>query len=77
MRDWPKKIVLALLAAYRRLISPWVGPACRYLPTCSQYAAEAVDRYGVWRGGLMALRRLVRCHPFGGSGYDPVEVKSR
>ena len=74
MRDWPKKFVLALLAAYRRLVSPWVGPACRYLPTCSQYASEAVERYGAARGGLMALRRLLRCHPFGGRGYDPVPV---
>ena len=74
MRDWPKKFVLALLAVYRRLVSPWVGPACRYLPTCSQYASEAVERYGIARGGWMALRRLLRCRPFGGSGYDPVPV---
>lgn len=77
MRDWPKKFVLGLLAAYRQLISPWVGPACRYLPTCSQYASEAVERYGVARGGLMGLRRILRCHPLGGSGYDPVPVDRR
>lgn len=77
MQDWPKKFVLALLVAYRLLISPWVGPACRYLPTCSQYASDAIERYGVWHGGLMTLRRLLRCHPLGGRGYDPVELKSR
>ena len=63
---------LATLRIYQRAISPFLGPACRYEPSCSQYAVEAVDEYGVFRGLWLALRRLSRCHPLGGSGYDPV-----
>jgi len=62
----------AVLRAYQLLISPLLPPACRFLPTCSEYAAEAVGRHGAGRGTLLALQRLVRCHPWGGSGYDPV-----
>jgi putative membrane protein insertion efficiency factor len=65
-------IVLYLLRAYKRAISPMFSPACRYLPTCSEYAVEAVERHGAWRGGLMSIKRLLHCHPFAGSGYDPV-----
>lgn len=65
-------IVLRLLRGYKWAISPIVPPACRYVPTCSEYAMEAVDRYGVVRGSLMAIRRLLRCHPVGQGGYDPV-----
>lgn len=61
-----------LLQAYRLLLSPLLGPACRYEPSCSRYAEEAIDVHGVWRGGWLALRRLARCHPLGGHGYDPV-----
>lgn len=57
---------------YRYAISPWLAPSCRYLPTCSVYAIEAMERHGVWRGGILALRRILRCHPWGGSGADPV-----
>ena len=58
--------------AYRLLISPWLGPNCRYQPTCSAYALEALEKHGAFRGGGLALRRIIRCHPGGGSGYDPV-----
>lgn len=66
------RAMLALIAFYRNCISPLTPPACRYTPTCSQYAAEAIRRYGPFRGGWLALKRILRCHPFGGSGYDPV-----
>jgi len=65
-------VVLQLLRAYKWTISPLFLPACRYVPTCSEYAMEAVDRYGVLRGGWMTLCRLLRCHPFVKGGYDPV-----
>ena len=65
-------ISLALLGLYRRVLSPLLPPACRFYPTCSSYAREAVGRYGLWRGGRMALRRLARCHPFHEGGYDPL-----
>lgn len=66
------KTMLALIAFYRSCISPLTPPACRYTPTCSQYAQEAIVKYGPFRGGWLALKRILRCHPFGGSGYDPV-----
>lgn len=61
-----------LIRLYRRAVSPALPPSCRFTPTCSAYAEEAVRRHGAARGGWLALRRLGRCHPFGGSGYDPV-----
>ena len=66
------RFLLSLIGFYRRAISPLLPPSCRYTPTCSEYAQEAVRRYGAARGGWLALRRLGRCHPFGGSGFDPV-----
>lgn len=65
-------LILAALRAYRRFISPALPTACRYIPTCSDYAMEAVERHGALRGGWMALIRFLRCNPFGGHGYDPV-----
>lgn len=64
--------MLAVIAFYRTCISPLTPPACRYTPTCSQYAQEAIRKHGPFRGGWLALRRILRCHPWGGSGYDPV-----
>jgi uncharacterized protein len=68
--------VLYLLRAYKWALSPVLPPACRYVPSCSEYAMEAVERYGAARGGLMAFWRLLRCHPFAKGGYDPVQVAS-
>jgi uncharacterized protein len=75
MRNAAKLVVLQLLRAYKWAISPLFLPACRYVPTCSEYAMEAVDRYGLLRGSLMAVARLLRCHPFAHGGYDPVVKK--
>ncbi len=61
-----------LIRFYRAAISPWTPAACRYTPTCSAYALEAVERYGAARGLWLAIRRIGRCHPWGGSGFDPV-----
>ena len=63
---------LLLLRAYKVAVSPLFAGACRYLPSCSDYAAEAIRTHGLLRGGALAARRLGRCHPFGGAGYDPV-----
>ena len=72
MSEFVKLVTLWLLRGYKWAISPLLPPACRYVPTCSEYATEAVERYGALRGGLMALLRLLRCHPFAHGGYDPV-----
>jgi putative membrane protein insertion efficiency factor len=64
--------VLIAIAGYRLLISPFLPPACRFLPTCSEYAAEAVRRHGFFRGLWLGGRRLLRCHPFHPGGHDPV-----
>jgi putative membrane protein insertion efficiency factor len=72
LRQCAKFVTLQLLRAYKWAISPMLPPACRYVPTCSEYAMEAVERYGALRGGLMALGRVLRCHPFARAGYDPV-----
>jgi putative membrane protein insertion efficiency factor len=72
MRNFPKLVTLSLLRAYKWAISPLLPPACRYVPTCSEYAMEAVERYGALRGGWMAFARILRCHPFVRGGYDPV-----
>ncbi len=64
-----------LVRGYQLVISPWIGPRCRFLPTCSDYALDALARHGAIRGGWLTVRRLARCHPFGGSGFDPVPGK--
>jgi len=63
---------LASIRAYKRVVSPWLRPACRFTPTCSEYAYDAISRHGFWRGGLMAMRRLGSCHPLHRGGFDPV-----
>ena len=66
-----ERCVRIALRAYKLTLSPLIGRQCRYLPTCSEYAAEALIAHGPWRGSRLAIGRLCRCHPFGGSGYDP------
>ena len=66
------RFLIALVVAYRRWISPALPARCRFHPSCSAYALEALTRYGVWRGTGLAVRRLLRCHPFHPGGYDPV-----
>ncbi len=72
MTRWGTRLLLALLRAYQWAVSPLLPPACRFVPTCSNYALEAVERFGVLRGGMMAAWRVLRCHPFVRGGYDPV-----
>jgi len=66
------RLLILVLRVYQWILSPWLGPACRYEPSCSHYATEAIERHGALRGSLLAGRRLSRCHPFGSSGFDPV-----
>ncbi|MDE7387950.1 MAG: membrane protein insertion efficiency factor YidD [Muribaculaceae bacterium] len=67
-----KHLLILLVRVYQAAISPLLPPACRYTPTCSQYAVEALRKHGALRGSWLALKRICRCHPWGGSGYDPV-----
>lgn len=66
------RVLLWLIHGYQRWVSPLFPPCCIYTPTCSQYAVEAVERHGALKGGWLALRRILRCHPFHKGGYDPV-----
>ena len=66
-------ILISLLKFYKAVISPWLPPSCRFVPTCSEYAREAIERHGAVRGSLMSVRRVLRCHPFHPGGYDPVK----
>jgi len=68
----PRRLLAALIRAYQRFLSPTLPPSCRFHPSCSQYALEAVTRYGALKGSWLAARRLVRCHPFHPGGFDPV-----
>lgn len=71
--NWPRRAVLWLIRFYRRYLSSLKKyPTCRFIPTCSEYALEAVSKYGVLKGGYLAFRRLLRCHPFHPGGYDPL-----
>jgi putative membrane protein insertion efficiency factor len=64
--------LVGIVRVYQLAVSPWLGPRCRFVPTCSEYAIEAIRRYGALRGGALAARRILRCHPWGGTGYDPI-----
>jgi len=75
MKQVAKTVVLLLLRAYKFAISPWFGAACRYRPTCSEYAMQAIEVHGIIRGSWMAIGRLLRCHPLAAAGYDPVQPK--
>lgn len=68
----PQLLLLGIVRFYQVAVSPWLGMNCRFTPTCSCYAREAITRHGACTGGWLALKRLARCHPWGGSGFDPV-----
>jgi putative membrane protein insertion efficiency factor len=68
-----KRALIAMVGTYRKYISPLKKPCCRFYPTCSHYAAQALERHGAVKGGLMAVWRVLRCNPFGKGGYDPVK----
>ncbi|MBN1338854.1 MAG: membrane protein insertion efficiency factor YidD [Bacteroidales bacterium] len=65
-------IFVALIRFYQYAVSPYLMPSCRFVPSCSAYGIEAIRKHGPWKGGRLTLKRIVRCHPWGGSGYDPV-----
>lgn len=67
-----KQVFIFLIRFYQKAISPMLGANCRYTPTCSQYAVEALKKYGALKGGWLAIKRICSCHPWGGHGYDPV-----
>jgi uncharacterized protein len=68
-----KKVGVTLIKVYRRVVSPMLPPSCRFTPSCSLYTLQAIEKYGLLRGGSMGARRLLRCHPFSDGGYDPVK----
>ena len=72
LSDLFSRLLLFFIYLYQRFVSPLIGPSCRFTPTCSQYAVEAIQKYGPFKGVYLTIRRLLRCHPWGGSGYDPV-----
>ncbi len=72
LRKWLVSLFLFLIRFYKTCISPMTPPMCRYTPTCSEYARQAIIKYGPYRGVWLAVKRILRCHPWGGSGYDPV-----
>ena len=71
----PARIAVGAVRLYQLVLSPLMPPNCRHLPTCSQYAIEALGEHGILRGGWLAVRRIARCHPFGTSGFDPVPLR--
>ena len=71
------RLFVWFILAYQKIISPLMGPSCRFHPTCSDYAKEAIEEYGILRGTWLALRRISKCHPLGDSGFDPVPVEKK
>lgn len=71
-----KRVFIRMIRGYQKYISPHFPPTCRFVPTCSSYAIQAIERFGVCKGGWLAVKRLCRCHPWGGHGYDPVPEKN-
>jgi len=67
-----RRLALGMIRLYQLTLGRWLPPACRFTPSCSHYAYEAIEKHGAWRGGTLAVRRLLRCHPFNPGGYDPV-----
>ena len=72
MGDAARRMLLFLIRGYRLIVSPYLPRACRFHPSCSAYAREAIERHGPWRGGWLGLRRVLRCNPFHAGGFDPV-----
>ncbi|MCS7035855.1 MAG: membrane protein insertion efficiency factor YidD [Saprospiraceae bacterium] len=76
IQKWLRRLFVLPIRLYRLLLSPLLGPSkCRFRPTCSQYAIEAIEEWGIFKGTWLAIRRIARCHPWGGFGYDPVPKK--
>jgi uncharacterized protein len=71
-KRWPRRVIAAPVRFYRYFLSPWLGSACRFEPTCSRYALQALDEHGAATGSYLALRRVLRCHPWCDGGHDPV-----
>jgi len=67
----PRRLLVLLVRVYQLVLSPWIGGGCRFTPTCSNYAIEALERYGAIRGSILTVHRILRCNPWGGHGYDP------
>ena len=72
MKKFLTIILLALISFYQNLISPFFAPRCRFSPTCSQYSKESIKKHGPLKGFILTFKRIVKCHPWGGSGYDPI-----
>ena len=68
-------LVLKIIKVYQKYLSPLLGPSCRFHPTCSEYTFQAIETYGVFRGGILAIKRILKCNPWGGSGADPLPGK--
>lgn len=72
LTGWLPALLTVPVRLYRAAVSPFMPASCRFTPTCSAYAIDAIEQHGAWRGTTLAVRRILRCHPWGGSGYDPV-----
>ncbi len=75
LKRWLTSLSIFIINCYQKLISPLTPATCRYLPTCSHYAKEAIEIHGILKGGQLALKRIFNCHPWGGKGFDPVPEK--